>query len=333
MKWIINFFILLIIIASISSYTYYKKHNSITTSQEAKLEIQEWAGAWLISTLRKDFLYSKYFIKMYFLFHPDKKIDIIQAGTYIIPQGKNISEIIDIIAKWASSQDIKVTLKEWWNIYDIDEYLSQNNFTETWDFIAQAKNIESYKTDFPFLENALTLEWFLYPDTYFINPNNFTVERFITLLLNNFKQKAYTPFLSTLSHEQLIQIIIFASIIEKEAFPSWGYQEKAMISGILQKRFANNWMIGADITACYAYKLTSEACKMSVSKYIYEKNDYNTRTMVWLPITPINNPHIDSIKASLNPETSEYWYYLHWKDRKIYYAKTNAEHEANKKYQ
>jgi UPF0755 protein len=33
--------------------------------------------------------------------------------------------------------------------------------------------------------------------------------------------------------------------------------------------------------------------------------------MVGLPKTPINNPNIESIKASLNPKHTQYWYYLH----------------------
>jgi cell division protein YceG involved in septum cleavage len=46
-------------------------------------------------------------------------------------------------------------------------------------------------------------------------------------------------------------------------------------------------MIGADITVCYPYRLTGNECKLVVSKYIKDKNEYNTRTMRGLPKTPI----------------------------------------------
>lgn len=70
-------------------------------------------------------------------------------------------------------------------------------------------------------------------------------------------------------------------------------------------------MIWADITACYNYELTEKECKISVSKYISAKNDYNTRTKTWLPKTPILNPRVNSIVAALNPIQTNYWFYLH----------------------
>ena len=90
-------------------------------------------------------------------------------------------------------------------------------------------------------------------------------------------------------------------------------------------------MIGADITVCYPHKLTSEECKLVVTKYINQKNEYNTRTMVWLPKTPIGNPSYETVNATLNDKKTPYYYYLHdIKNGNIYYGRTNAEHERNK---
>jgi UPF0755 protein len=109
--------------------------------------------------------------------------------------------------------------------------------------------------------------------------------------------------------------------------------EKPTVAWILKKRLNNNWQIWADITACYAYELTSQKCKMELSSHISEKNDYNTRQMTGLPKTPIWNPSFETINATLNDKKTEYWYYLHNVNTgKIYYAKTNQEHEANKQY-
>ncbi len=72
---------------------------------------------------------------------------------------------------------------------------------------------------------------------------------------------------------------------------------------------------------------------MVITKYIREKSEYNTRTMQGLPKTPIWNPQFSSINAVINPNNTEFWFYLHnTNSGKIYYWKTNAEHEANKKY-
>ena len=55
------------------------------------------------------------------------------------------------------------------------------------------------------------------------------------------------------------------------------------------------------------------------------------KTKKWLPKTPIWNPSYETIEATLNDKKTEYWYYLHDLSGKIYYWKTDAEHEANKK--
>ena len=95
-------------------------------------------------------------------------------------------------------------------------------------------------------------------------------------MLKNFQDKVISQLKKKYSSEKLLEIITLASIVEKEEKnPS----EKPTVAGILKKRLNENWMIGADATVCYPHKLTSEECKMVVSKYIEEKNGYNTRTM------------------------------------------------------
>ena len=92
-------------------------------------------------------------------------------------------------------------------------------------------------------------------------------------------------------------------------------------------------MIWADITVCYPHELTANECKMVISKYINEKSEYNTRTMAWLPKTPIWNPSFETINATLNSKDTPYYFYLHDTGTgKIYYWKTNAEHEQNKRF-
>jgi len=83
-------------------------------------------------------------------------------------------------------------------------------------------------------------------------------------------------------------------------------------------------MLGADASVCYPYALTSEECKMVVSKYIAEKNDYNTRTMLGLPATPITNPSAETIFATIKSEETPYYFYLHGSDGVIHYAIDNA---------
>jgi len=149
-------------------------------------------------------------------------------------------------------------------------------------------------------------------------------------MLDNFETKVYDKILSSKSSTEVLEIVNLASILEKEEKSD---SEKPTVAWILQKRYKDNWMIGADITVCYPHDLTAEACKMELSSHIDEVNEYNTRTKTGLPKTPIGNPQFSSIEAMVNPNKTDNWFYLHNTNTgKIYYAKTNAGHEANKQY-
>lgn len=53
---------------------------------------------------------------------------------------------------------------------------------------------------------------------------------------------------------------------------------KPIVAGILQKRYAEKWFIGADATVCYEYRLTMTECTPAfIGEHIYEKTPYNTR--------------------------------------------------------
>lgn len=324
---LIKLIIWIAVISGIVFYINYKDFITQTLPETKTITVQ--AGDNLVGVLKRELWLNELFTKIYLNLNPEKKINI-QAGEFRLLKWDSLASIINTMNHGAMNVDEKITLLEWWNIFDIDEYLTNLKLIQTWEFISEARNnIEKYKENYPFLESALTLEWYLYPDTYFVNTNNFNIENFIKILLDNFKQKVYTPLLSPLTPSEINELIIIASIVEKE---ERNVHEKSTVAGILIKRYKENWMIGADITACYAHDLTSEECRKNLSKYIADKNDYNTRTMVWLPKTPINNPNIESIKASLNPKHTQYWYYLHdTQTGQIYYARTNEEHNQNKK--
>jgi cell division protein YceG involved in septum cleavage len=97
-------------------------------------------------------------------------------------------------------------------------------------------------------------------------------------MLSNFTLKVIdSGVISDMGSIEILDIINLASIVEKE---ERNPDEKSTVAGILKKRLDEGWMIGADITVCYPFRLTAEQCKLSVTKYLYEVNDYNTRQKV-----------------------------------------------------
>jgi len=314
---------------------WYGQSLSQQTSEEKSIEIAQ--GDNLRMILEKEFSYHPFFLKMYFFLHSHQQTQIF-PGTVLIPQYSNLEDILSILWQSPSNPTIIVQILEWRNIYDIDLCLSQGTclswevlpdvpFSQPWEFIQHAYDMEKWQEKYAFLAGKNSLEWFLYPDTYFFS-SSASIDDIIHEQLQNYQKKVF-PLFEEYTDTASYELLILASIVEKE---ERNPKEKAKVAGILKKRWESGWMIGADITACYAYAYTSEDCKANLSRHIYDTNEYNTRTMVWLPKTPINNPHIDSIRSVLDSEDSPYWYYLHdTQTGKIYYGKDEREHNENKK--
>lgn len=321
MKKLILLIILLVPIYLIYSYNSFK--NTILTVEEQTLEIKKWDT---YRSLAQKLDLNTNYLKVYLKLNPPKKD--LQAGNYKLKKWLNLEWVIGSL-KNPVTNDKQITVLEWWNIYDIDALLSKDDYIKTWELITLNKEkFDEYKKEFAFLNRAETLEWFLYPDTYSINPNNFKLEDFVKTMLVNFNKKVIQELEINPNDRDLQDNIILASIVEKE---EKSVKEKATVAWVLKKRMEENWFIWADATVCYPYELTFDECTPAfIWNHIQDKNEYNTRNKLWLPKTPICNPSNNSIDAVYNSKSTPYYYYLHDENWQIHYARTNEEHVANK---
>jgi UPF0755 protein len=122
----------------------------------------------------------------------------------------------------------------------------------------------------------------------------------------------------------LADIVTMASLIEKESRYD---DERAMVSGILWKRFDAGTLLGVDATV--RYRVSKKTEPLTKTDLLID-SAFNTRRIRGLPPSPITNPGESSIMAALQPKDSSYWYYLHGNDGVIRYAVTNDEHNVNK---
>ncbi len=156
-----------------------------------------------------------------------------------------------------------------------------------------------------FLAQAISKQGYLFPDTYFFYPHT-TISEIVETLNKNF-EKHIAKFKKEITESKRTeaQIVIMASILEREAS---GENDMATIAGILWKRY--------DI----GMKLQVDATNGMV---------FDTYKSVGLPESPIGNPGILSIKSAIHPTPSNYLYYLHDKNGAVHYAATYAEHKRN----
>ncbi|MBI2444649.1 MAG: endolytic transglycosylase MltG [Candidatus Magasanikbacteria bacterium] len=123
------------------------------------------------------------------------------------------------------------------------------------------------------------------------------------------------------------EILTIASLIEKEAkFEA----DRAPVADILWRRYQRNWALQVDSSVHYAVNKIGTVFTTARDRQV--ASPWNTYRYPGLPPGPISNPGLASIKAVLNPQPNNYWYWLSGRDGKIYYARTLPEHNQNKKY-
>jgi len=205
---------------------------------------------------------------------------------------------------------VKITLPEGSSVSEMADIFSQ-----------ELKNFNKEK----FLELALPKEGFLFPDTYFFFLDA-KPETVIGQLVGNFENKI-GPLKEKIesSGKSLKEIITMASIIEKESADS---DERQIVSGILWKRLEKGMPLQVDATFLY---INGKGSADLTKDDLNDPSPYNTYRNKGLPPGPIGNPGLDAIIAALYPKESPYFYYLHDKKGKIYFAKTFNEHVRNKK--
>lgn len=276
--------------------------------------------------------------KRYLRNHPESFTSILE-GSYALSGSYTAQDFLEHLAQGPEQEYVVVKILEWRSIYDIDASLTDKGLISQGEYIAYTTSSEkisalSERYDF-FDASLISLEGFLYPDTYHIDAKADVVKDLVSIQLNTFKKKVrdvYASDFSSIKNQYGLDVyktIIFASIVEKEEKNS---VNKPTVAGIFYNRLQKWMRIEADITLCYNFKQPYSTCTPSVIvKHISdEKNPYNTRKVGWLPPTPIANPSVDTIKAVLFPKNTSYLFYLHDSSGGIHYAETNEGHVKNK---
>lgn len=260
----------------------------------------------------------------------------LQMGNYIFSWNYSPETFIQKILEWPSISYETIKILEWWSVYDIDRSLSSKWLITTWGYIAFVTDqtiIDKYSSKYAFLPKTLdTLEGFLYPDTYKVDIEKDIIDQLVYLQLETFKKRVWEKA-SSINPPQWLDwynTVVLASIVEKEERVD---TNRPTVAWILLKRYQLWTLVGADISLCYFFEMPYSDCTPSfiASNVTDKSNPYNTRSIKWLPPTPVSNPSDSSIFAVLQPEITEYFYYLHDNQWQIHYWKTLDDHNYNKK--
>lgn len=227
----------------------------------------------------------------------------LQAGTYLLSPHLSTAEVIKILSVGEIAVN-RITIIEGWRISQIAEYLEEEGICSAEEFQQLAKDKEGY----------------LFPDTYYL-PLDASVEDIISLMEKNFHSKVESL---DIPEEQLSDIVIMASLIEKEVRT---LEDKKIVSGIFWKRIENNMPLQSCATIAYITGKNTTRISVAETKI---SSPYNTYLNRGLPPAPISNPGLESIQASYQPTETEYWFYLSKPDGETVWSRNLEEHNKAK---
>ena len=313
----------LLVVGLILLFLYFFQFLHIKNSAAAYRDLEIKAGMGLNEIAdqlkAKNFIRSKIIFKIYSLL--TGQAHQLKPGRYVLPTNISLPELVKTLVK--GPEEISVVIAPGMTLKEIDEKLTSYNIIKADELVNL--DIKFLKTDYPWLAEAKTLEGFLFPDTYKFFPNS-DINVVIHKFLDNFEIKVL-PFLK--KNDNLQQVLILASLLEKE-IPD--YEEKRITAGILLKRLKVGIPLQVDASLIYAKCSGRFLNCPPLTEADYKINSYyNSYLYSGLVSAPICNPSLESIKSVLNPESTDYWYYLSDpKTKKTIFSKTLEEHNKNR---
>jgi len=271
---------------------------------------------------------SRFFFEFY-IDRQDKEHNM-QAGVYALSPSMNIKEIVKILTKGQNiNNERAIKIIEGWNNRDIASYFAKEGLFKKERFLQEVKKVDKYANNFKFLQEipkSYDMEGYLFPDTYKIYKKA-DLEDVVYKMLNNFDKKITPQMRADIEskNKSLYEIMIMASLIEKEVRKR---EDMEVVSGIFWNRLKNGQALQSCATLAYV---------LGENKPVYSTKDtkidspYNTYQNPGLPPAPIANPGLQAIKAAINPQETNYNYFLTaTKTEKTIFSRTLREHNINK---
>lgn len=257
-----------------------------------------------------------------FLFRAYSKLfqsGVYQSGVHSFYCGMSYGKAVKSLSEM-SENTVTVTVPEGYELWQIAHLLEEKGVCSAEDFYEAQKSDFS---SFPFLkgiDRENPLEGYLFPDTYEFERES-DAKEVIGRMLSAFSEKVLKEYEKSGSEMSLDDIVILASMVEREA----GNDGEM---GLVASVFTNRLKIGMTLSSCATVQYVIKERKAVLSNQdIQIDSPYNTYKNKGLPIGPIASPGLSAVKAALNPEESDYLYFAAAKDGGgNIFSKTGEEH-------
>lgn len=253
----------------------------------------------------------------------------LHVGEFEIRKNMSPAEILSQLAS-GKSVTYPITIPEGYNIFEITSVLEKQWPEKATEFLRLTKDPQFIQQ---ILGNKLpSFEGYLFPDTYLISKYMSTKD-IIKMMHKRFEEAyALLPKNEIAKSFTKNQIVTFASVIEKETGVA---VERPLISSVFHNRLKKSMRLQSDPTIIYGVWVeTGEYLKNIRRSDIRAPTPYNTYTIKALPIGPIANPGFESLRAVLEPVSSDYLYFVSKNDGTHVFSETLEKHnKAVRDYQ
>ena len=236
------------------------------------------------------------------------QVSSLQSGSYLMIGGDDLDNIIKMLASGQTGRQL--VIPEGYNLRQIADKVEATCGIDAEEFYAQTQKASDYVAEYPFLEGVYnnSMEGFLYPDTYRVDPSA-TPDDIIRMVLDQFAEQIATVDMSYAASKNLTlyDVVTLASMVEKE------YQaedDKAPIAAVFYNRLQKGMTLGSDVTTYYA--VGKDMTEELTFEDLASDSPYNTRNPnhYGLPAGPICNPSVATIRAAANPAQVDYLYFF-----------------------
>ncbi len=279
----------------------------------------------------KDAKVFKYYVKL-------KNEGGFMAGEYELSPSMDIPEIVSRLktGKVLARASFKITIPEGKQLKEIAAIMAKasgQNETDVFNQLNDREFIKSLMLKYPdvlteeMMKSSVKypLEGYLFPATYPFYKKNPSIEEMVTVMLDK-TRTVLSGFKEASEEEKLSthRLLTIASLIEEEATAK---TDRRKIASVFYNRLDKGMMLQTDPTVLYAEGKHKERV---VYKDLDVDSPYNTYQHTGLPPGPISNPGKVSIEAALNPEKTDYLYFLATPEGEIIFTKTLEEHNKEK---
>ena len=277
---------------------------------------------------QKGLIEYKFLFKLYAAFsHAEDKI---APGTYELNTEMDYHALVSNMgASSATRQETDITIKEGLTIDQVFQLLADRGVTSVDKLQDMAANYDyafDWLRDRP-LGDYHRLEGYLFPDTYTFELGE-NPKYVINKMLVNFDTKM-DEYMDQFSAEgavySLHDVVTIASMIEKET----DGEDYRTIASVIYNRLTNPaaetvGYLQIDATLVY---LNGGKVPTAADREI--DSPYNTYKYQGLPAGPISNPGMTSLLAAMEPESTNYYFYvLNPETKRHEFTRTYAEHDA-----